>query len=162
MKRVVLLSLLSTGALLVTWILTRPGPEPIDGIWKNDYYGACLCSSENFYLLEHGKIVEYSDGHFTNYNAGTYKELSSGVYEVTLNHNGMPSSKWTVRPRQDSWIHPPDVNLGILRWQARRFYRPDDESKFRALISSAPERDARFKVAIEKKKGQQAVDGNPH
>jgi hypothetical protein len=160
MKRIVLLSLLAAGALLVTWILTRPIPEPIEGVWKNDYYGVCLCSSENFYLFEDGKIVEYSDRHFTNHNAGEYKELGNGVFEVTLNHNGAPPSKWSVRPRHDIWIHPPDDNLGILRWQARRFYRPDDEAKFRALIASAPERDARFKAAIEKKKGQQAGSSN--
>ena len=160
MKRVGLLVLLATSTLLVTWILARPMPEPIDGVWKNDYYGVCLCSCENFYLFEDGKIVEYSDQHFTNYNAGEYKEQGNGVFEVTLNHNGTPPSKWSVRPSQDSWIHPPDENLGILRWQARRFYRPGDESKFRALISSAPERDATFKAVIEKKKGQQDAPSN--
>ena len=114
MKRAALFGVLAIAALIAGWILVRAEAEPIEGIWKNDYYGACLCSAENFYLFEDGKIVEYSDTHFTDYDAGRYKELGNGKYEVTLHHDGMPPSIWIVRPRQTSWVHPPRRKLGYL------------------------------------------------
>ena len=159
MKRVIWIggiAFLVSAVFFVGKLIKKPEPHPIAGIWRNDFYGACLCEADNFYLFEEGKIAEYSDRHFTNRAAGYYVDLGDGRFRVTLNHDGGTSSEWIVRPRADSWIHPPDDNLRRGRKQARTFYRPDEDSKWQTLISSAAERDAKLTTAIESHKANKA------
>ncbi len=138
--------------LVVGKIMFLPQPKSIDGVWKNDYYGACMCSSENFFLFEGGKITLYSDTHFTTYGEGDYEDLGGGKYRVTLHDLEYPGSVWDVQPRATWWMHPPDKNRGLFRWRSRLFYRPDDGIDRQDLISTAEQRDARLKEAIAKHK----------
>jgi hypothetical protein len=155
-------SKIKIGGLAVAVILLIAGwgaghqPHPIEGVWKNDFYGVCLCQSKNFYLFKDGKIVSYSDGHFTDYDAGRYEDLGDGRFRVILKHNSSPDSDWIVSPGKDSWRHPPDENAGFKQWRARQFYRPKNDSDEMDLVASAKVRDARLKGAIEKHKTNKA------
>ena len=44
-----------------------------------------MCDSYNFLLFRDGKIDSYPDKHLTDYSAGTYEDLGSGRYKVTIN-----------------------------------------------------------------------------
>ena len=138
--------------LIVGKLMFFPSQKSIDGVWKNDYYGACMCSSENFFLFEDGKITLYSDTHFTTYGKGEYEDLGGGKYRVTLYNGDSEDLIWDVRPRVAWWRHPPDANLGLMRRRARLFYRPDDGIDYQNLIATAEQRDTRLREAIAKHK----------
>ena len=78
-----LLTLLAIGLLMRSILgLSR---HPIEGMWQNHFYTDCMCDSYNFLLFLDGKIDSYPDKHLTDYSAGTYEDLGSGRYKVTIN-----------------------------------------------------------------------------
>ena len=142
------------GCLLLVWLVAVSfnlfwRKNEIGGLWKNDYYGACLCDSNNFYQFKEGRIHFYSDLHLTDYDAGSYESLGGGRYRVSLKLYG-GDSDWVVRPGKNSWFHPPDEDVGFFRSRARKFYRLNDEEEELLLISSAEERDRKLEIALER------------
>lgn len=146
--------------LVIGKIVFFPPAKSIEGVWKNNYYGDCMCPSENFFLFEEGEITLYSDTHFTNYREGEYESLGDGKFRVTLYNDEYPDLVWDVRPRATWWRQPPDENLGLMRRWARLFYRPDDGVDYQDLIATAEERDTRLREAIAKHEANKAEQGN--
>lgn len=166
---IIALALLVVGICAVVKLPKQREVHPISGIWRSDFYNACPCGAESIYLFENGKIVEYSAEHITVHAAGHYEDLGDGRYRVFLKGTSSPDAdfgpgsdpnklmilheladaEWVVRPGTDSWVHPPDQNLGHDRKQERRFYRPERSSKWEAIIASAPERDAKITAVVD-------------
>lgn len=143
-------------ALIIGKAIFRPPAQSIEGVWKNGYYGDCMCPSENFFVFKDGRITLYSDTHFTSYGEGAYEDLGSGRYRVTLYNDEYPDAVWEVRPRATWWRHPPDKNLGLLRRRARLFYRPDRGIDYPGLVATAEQRDDRLRETIAEHKANKA------
>ena len=144
-RRVVPLALLFTGAVVVALRLSSGRAYPIEGIWKSALYCECLCDSQNLFLFEDGMITRYSDGHETS-AVGTYNKVGGGFYRVVFTPRSSSNGwVWMVRPGKRSWVPAPDQDK-LWTWRlVARFYRPLNSKKSRALISSAPARDERFR-----------------
>lgn len=137
-------------AIPLSFILGSRTTYNIEGIWRNNYYGQCLCGSDNFYDFNDGLIVLYSELHETDYEAGTYQEIGGGQYRIALNKGPDSSFHWDVIPGKKSWIAPPDEGKSWEMKRLRKFYRPRSPAKEKLLIEEAPMRDSKIKSELKK------------
>lgn len=141
-------------ALAVTAFVYSPGH--LDGLWRNHYFGDCLCDSRNVYLFEDGNITLYSSNHLTDPGKGTYRQIGDGRWEVHYTDDDW-EMKWIVTPRRFHWMVPKGDAQGNDMILARLFHRSTRSQSDRDLIQGAASRDARIRKAIAEKEANKSI-----
>jgi hypothetical protein len=135
--------------------------QAIDGIWRSKLFNSCLCDSYNFFVFDGGTIIQYSDQHLTDPNAGTYEDIGHGRYRVTINSDTGPPYRWVVRPGADAWRHTPMRYRDWFTPEAHTFYRPKPGHREQSIIAGSAQRDILIKAAIARKKANKSALNNP-